>query len=800
MQIEEKTAKQTTRKTLRDYTRLVMAFFGCLVIISCYQFVRLYLSGVLDSFVGKSLFLQLFHHLGYASLVGLLLVFSFNFLESRKPKLGFIVTVFILIIGLLTEVLLTEYYLTNYEILEVNILSLSWNHINIWKISTISLIAVLSMISLLFLFYKITAKVHRIISRMYPLTIVFFSLFLAALASEKKPINENKTQHLTVSLAEEWLDLNKYDGRVEYPLLKPTNNNDRLGEYFNLGEQKPNIVILIVDGLGADFLGKDPIYKGFTPYLESLKDSSLLWTNYVSNVGQSSEVLPSIIGSLPFGKKGFTSTKKSPERNTLYGILKNNGYYTSYNYGGNSSLNFLDRFLYEERVDYILDRKGFGNSYELQKEDAAGISLGYPDKELFKKYNLDFIDYPLARFDVIQTLSTKNPSLIPNLSYYEEKVDRIMEKAHLDSKPYKIAKNNKETFAGLYYMDQSIKSFFKNYKTKKAFKNTIFIITGTHNHSDLPQENKLDRYRVPLMIYSPLLKNAKQFNALSSHEDLAPSIIALLAQKYELTLPSKTAWLGTGLGNNNRYEEGKKILFLREKNNIREYIEGNHFISRNSVFKLGVNLALIKEEEDPQIVQKIKLGYRKSKAINTYLNNKNKIIPASLALFKKPKSEFTKQQQIWVNSVFGGADFDNAYSTARDLALNNDRERAMLLSRYILTKIPGHADTEILMGRVNAWNEEYGESIAILKEVIRKYPTYSDGYAALLDVYFWSDKNQEALLLIDPLKKHKIKAPDVLKKMSRAMEKMKQDALENPNTAYFDYTKINTYLDQVPTK
>lgn len=799
MQVEEKIKKPIAKKTLREYTRLVIAFFGCLVIISFYQFIRLYLNGVLDSFVGKSLLLLIFHHLGYASLIGLLLAFSFNFLESRKSNLGFVSSIIILIVGLLTEVLLTEYYLSNYEILEANILSLTWDGVNIWKISTIFMIAIISILSLFRLFYFITAKVHRIISKMYPLTIVLFSLFLAALASEKKPINENKTQHLSVSLAETWLDLNKYDGRIEYPLLKPTNIKNDLGAYFNLGKEKPNIVILIVDGLGSDFLGNNATYGGFTPYLESLKNRSLFWNNYVSNVGQSSEVLPTIIGSLPFGRTGFTSSETTVERNTLYGILKNNGYYTSYNYGGNSSLNSLDKFLYEERVDFILDRKNFDKTYKLQKEDAAGFSMGYPDKELFKKYSHDFIEYPYARFDVIQTLSTKNPSLIPNFSYYEDKVDGILNKSSLGSKPSKIVEKNKEIFAGLFYTDQSIKYFMEKYSKKRAFKNTIFFITGSHNLSELPQENKLDRYRVPLIIYSPMLKNGRQLNSLSSHADLAPSIVSLLAQKYQLELPSKTAWLGTGLINDMVFDEGKKILFLREKNNIREYIKGGHFISRRSVYKLGSNLELI-EEADKETIAKVKDGFGHSKAINTYLSDKNKLIPTSLAIFKKPNNEFTKQEQIWVNSVFGGADFDNAYTTARELALNNERDRAMLLSRYILTKIPGHADTEILLGRVNAWNGEYGESIAILKEVIRKYPYYIDGYAALLDVYFWSDKNEQALLLIDPLKKYKIKSPEIAKKMFRAMEKMKLDAVENPNSVYFDHTKINDYLDQASSK
>ena len=158
---------------------------------------------------------------------------------------------------------------------------------------------------------------------MYPLTIILFGLFLATLTSNKRPINENKIQHLVTALFLDVTDFNKYDGKAAYPLIKPFKQEKGLENYFDLQEEKPNIVIVVVEGLGADFVGKDAKYKGFTPFIDSLSTVSLSWKNYVSNAGETHVALSSILGSLPFGSHGFTNVTASLNRQTLYGILKN---------------------------------------------------------------------------------------------------------------------------------------------------------------------------------------------------------------------------------------------------------------------------------------------------------------------------------------------------------------------------------------------------------------------------------------------------------------------------------------------
>ena len=75
--------------TLRDFIRLIMAFFLCLVVLSLYQNIRLYIAGVLDGVFTKSLLLLIVHHIGFTALTGLFTAFFFNYLEGKKAGMGF---------------------------------------------------------------------------------------------------------------------------------------------------------------------------------------------------------------------------------------------------------------------------------------------------------------------------------------------------------------------------------------------------------------------------------------------------------------------------------------------------------------------------------------------------------------------------------------------------------------------------------------------------------------------------------------------------------------------------------------
>lgn len=795
MQEDNNIKKQQERKTLKDFIRLVLAFFCCLFVLSIYQYIRLYVSGVLDSFVNKSLFLLIVHHTGFTAAISLFFAFLFNFLEARKPTLGFKVVRVLLVLLLIVEVLLIEYYVQQYEILGVGILGIY--QYDSETVFNTTMAAALGVGVLFYVFYKITASTYNYISKMYPLTLILFSVFLTTLTSDKKPINENKTQYLILSVADDIFDFNKYDGRVEYPLLGSDKMKTTLIDDFALTDQKPNLIFVIIDGLGADFVGKDATYKGIAPFLDTLALQSLYWSNYVSNTGESFAALPTIMGSLPFGKNGFTNIETLPNRHTLFSILKNNGYTTTFNYGGNSALNYLDKFLHEEKVDYILDKKSFGEDYTLQDEDAAGLSLGYPDHALFGKWNKNLGSVANPRLDVFMTLSTKKPFLIPESDIYLKKVEVLLSKNTMDARARKLVEKNKDIFASIRYADDALKTFLATYRKHPDFNNTIFVITGSHNTNNLPQASRLDRYRVPFMIYSPLLKSPKEEKTLTSHADVTPTILSLLKGQYSLKTPERTAWLGNAfMDNHTVFETTKQIPLFRAKNNIRDYIYGPYFMSKGRVYRMDEKLNLNRNRES-EVKKNIKQRFKLFKSINTYVAVNNKIVPDSLNNTPSTKDDFTKQEKIWVNSVFNGKDYDNAYNTAKEMAFDDDRERALLLCRHILSQVPGHSDTEILMGRIYAWNGDYDRSVAILQEVIRKYPIYEDGYAALLDVYFWSDRNEKVLDLYTDIERNKIKTKRIAVKMTRAYEHIKKEAMGSDSVPFTTNAQIERYIASV---
>ena len=143
----------------------------------------------------------------------------------------------------------------------------------------------------------------------------------------------------------------------------------------------------------------------------------------------------------------------------------------------------------------------------------------------------------------------------------------------------------------------------------------------------------------------------------------------------------------------------------------------------------------------------------------------NRLIPDSAVLFTQNARTPTKQEMIWINSVFNGSDFDNAYETARSLAFDGERDRALLLCSYILSQAPGHADTEILMGRIHAWEGAYDEAIEILETAVMKYPVYSDAYGALLDAYFWSGQKGKIDMFEKWIKRYHLYGGDLVNKI-----------------------------------
>lgn len=73
---------------------------------------------------------------------------------------------------------------------------------------------------------------------------------------------------------------------TQYPFLHKNNYPDVLGDFFEPFDGAPNLVFVIVEGLGKAYSGPDAYLGSWTPFLDSLGKQSLYWKNSLSSTGR----------------------------------------------------------------------------------------------------------------------------------------------------------------------------------------------------------------------------------------------------------------------------------------------------------------------------------------------------------------------------------------------------------------------------------------------------------------------------------------------------------------------------------
>ncbi|WP_372652279.1 LTA synthase family protein [Draconibacterium sp.] len=421
----------------------------------------------------------------------------------------------------------------------------------------------------------------------------------------------------------------------DYPFLHQETTPDVLGKYFEPLKTKPNIVFVIVESLGRAYSGKDAYLGSFTPFLDSLMDRSLYWENSLSTSGRTFGVLPSTLASVPFGDRGFTELGDDmPDHLSLMSILKTQaGYSSSFTYGGEAHFDNMDIFLKRQGIDKIIDNTGFGEDYEKMPASASGFSWGFGDKEIFRRY-IDEVktDTASPRMDVILTLAMHSPFEVENQEYYLSKFNERLAELKLPGKTEAFNRNYEKQFSTVLYFDDALRYFFNEFSKLPSFNNTIFVITGDHRMPEIPISTQLDRFHVPLVIYSPMLKETAKFSSVVTHFDITPSLLALLDADSIISRPKAAAWIGHGLDDEEDFRVGNAYPLMRNKNEILDYIDGEHMLANKEIYQVYENMD-IETVNEPDKEKELEAELTNFLLKNNHACKNNKLIPDSLKVY-----------------------------------------------------------------------------------------------------------------------------------------------------------------------
>lgn len=285
--------------------------------------------------------------------------------------------------------------------------------------------------------------------------------------------------------------------------------------YNNYPQTKPNIVLIITESMGREYVGafnknsKIKNYKSYTPFIDSLAQHSLIYSNAYGNGYKSIHGMSSILSGIPSFKEAFTSSPYAKQKiESLVSCLKSKGYDTSFFHGApNGSMGFLG-------FGNILGFDHYYGMTEYGKDSDFDGSWGIWDEPFMQFMNQTISKKKAPFFSTIFTVTSHEPYVVPKK--YEGKFPKGTVPMH----------------QVIGYTDYAFKKFFESAKKQPWYKNTLFIITADHaNLVAYPDEffNKvMNRMAVPILFYKPDGSLKGENTEYAQHIDIFPTILDII--------------------------------------------------------------------------------------------------------------------------------------------------------------------------------------------------------------------------------------------------------------------------------
>ena len=327
--------------------------------------------------------------------------------------------------------------------------------------------------------------------------------------------------------------LNFNDKMVRVPAKEPLRKYLKAADHGN----KYNIVIILEESLGAEFVGKLG-GKNLTPELDRLSHKGWWFENLYATGTRSVRGIEALISGFP-PTPGRSVVKLGKSQNNFFTIadfLSKKGYLTSFIYGGDSSFDNMRRFFLGNGFKKIIDQKDFRNPVF---ESTWGVS----DTDLFNKAHEFFSsqkDRPF--FSLVFTSSNHSPFEVPEMddNFYPDQGKSV---------------NNAVKFA-----DYALGDFFKKAEKSSYWKNTVFLVVADHNSRVYGNEVlPVERFRIPGLIIGPGIK-PKIIKTVASQIDLPLTVLSLAGISGYVPMPGKN------IAETDKNYKGRAILQFYKKN------------------------------------------------------------------------------------------------------------------------------------------------------------------------------------------------------------------------------------------
>lgn len=295
---------------------------------------------------------------------------------------------------------------------------------------------------------------------------------------------------------------------------------------------KPNVIMITVESLSADFMAHFGNTQKLMPVLDSLADHNVLFTNMYATGTRTVRGMEALsLAAPPTPGSSIVRRQHNENLNTVGHIFEQAGYHRTFYYGGDGYFDNMNEYFGSNGFD-ITDRGRnikMGDSYHTKRtiipdsqvhfENAWGIS----DEDLFDA--------------VLQGSDTQYKQGRPFYNF-------VMTTSNHRPFTYPAGKIRQPSGSGregaVQYTDYAIGEFLKKMQLKPWFKNTVIIIVADHCASSAGKnEIDISKYHIPCIILNLPQNGHQAITKMCSQIDIYPTLFSLLGWHYQSNLYGK---------------------------------------------------------------------------------------------------------------------------------------------------------------------------------------------------------------------------------------------------------------------
>ncbi|TCW31888.1 phosphoglycerol transferase MdoB-like AlkP superfamily enzyme [Gulbenkiania mobilis] len=275
-------------------------------------------------------------------------------------------------------------------------------------------------------------------------------------------------------------------------------------------EKHLNVVLISVESLSSDFMGVFGNKQGLTPNLDHMAQDGLFFSRMYATGTRTVRGLEALsLAAPPTPGQSIVRRPGNEGLFTMATVFNERGYESRYLYGGYGYFDNMNAY-FSANGYTVKDRLAI-DSKDIHAENVWGVA----DEDLFTLGLREFDSIHQSGkpfFAHLMTTSNHRPFTFPTGRVNRPQGDRD---------------------AAVAYTDWAIGDFVRRARSHPWFADTVFVIVADHQASsagktDLP----VNRYHIPLIVWSPGNVAPARVDRLMSQIDVAPTLFGLLNFSY----------------------------------------------------------------------------------------------------------------------------------------------------------------------------------------------------------------------------------------------------------------------------